>query len=144
MLFDLGVRESEKAVKKVEKAMEGVIINEAFEGKKGSDVAGYVVSVTDKNGYGGDIQITVGIEKDGTVSGVSILEIHETAGLGMRATEPEFYEQYAGKKTEAFTLDGSGDGKIDALSGATITSKAVTGAVNGALSYYQNAWGGAN
>ena len=48
---------------------------------------GYVVTVTDKEGYGGDIQITVGVTKDGTVSGVSILSISETAGLGMSATE---------------------------------------------------------
>lgn len=45
---------------------------------------GYVVTVTDKEGYGGDIKITVGVTKDGTVSGVSILSISETAGLGMR------------------------------------------------------------
>ena len=55
---------------------------------------GYVVTVTDKEGYGGDIQITVGVTKDGTVSGVSILSISETAGLGMRATEAKFQEQY--------------------------------------------------
>ena len=48
---------------------------------------GYVVTVTDKEGYGGDIKITVGVTKDGTVSGVSILSISETAGLGMRATD---------------------------------------------------------
>ena len=58
---------------------------------------GYVVTVTDKEGYGGDIQITVGVTKDGTVSGVSILSISETAGLGMRATEAKFQEQYVGK-----------------------------------------------
>lgn len=103
---------------------------------------GYVVTATDKEGYGGDIQITVGITSDGTVNGISILSISETAGLGMRATEPAFYEQYQGKQTEKFVVskDG-GDGEpIDALSGATITSRAVTGAVNAALGYYQNAF----
>ncbi len=101
---------------------------------------GYVVTATDKEGFGGDIQITVGITSDGTVSGISILSISETAGLGMRATEPSFYEQYQGKQAEKFVVskDG-GDGEpIDALSGATITSRAVTGAVNAALAYYQN------
>ena len=63
---------------------------------------GYVVTVTDKEGYGGDIQITVGVTKDGTVSGVSILSISETAGLGMRATEAKFQEQYVGKNTDKF------------------------------------------
>ena len=103
---------------------------------------GYVVTATDKEGYGGDIKITVGITADGTINGISILSISETAGLGMRATEPAFYEQYEGKQAEKFVVskDG-GDGEpIDALSGATITSRAVTGAVNAALGYYQNAF----
>ena len=101
---------------------------------------GYVITTTDSEGYGWDIKITVGITADGTVNGVSILSISETAGLGMKAKEPAFYEQYQGKQTEKFVVskDG-GDGEpIDALSGATITSRAVTGAVNAALSYYQN------
>ena len=55
---------------------------------------GYVVTTTDKEGYGGDIQVTIGITTDGTVNGVSILSLSETAGLGMKATEPAFYEQY--------------------------------------------------
>ena len=101
---------------------------------------GYVITTTDSEGYGGDIKITVGITADGTVNGVSILSISETAGLGMKAKEPALYEQYQGKQAEKFVVskDG-GDGEpIDALSGATITSRAVTGAVNAALSYYQN------
>lgn len=108
--------------------------------KVGED--GYVITTTDKEGYGGDIQITVGITADGTVNGVSILSISETAGLGMRATDPSFYEQYQGKQAEKFYVskDG-GDGEpIDALSGATITSRAMTGAVNAALGYFQNAF----
>lgn len=108
--------------------------------KVGED--GYVITTTDKEGYGGDIQITVGIKADGTVNGVSILSISETAGLGMRATDPSFYEQYEGKQAEKFYVskDG-GDGEpIDALSGATITSRAFTGAVNTAVGYFQNAF----
>lgn len=103
---------------------------------------GYVITATDKEGYGGDIKITVGITKDGTVNGVSILSIAETAGLGMRATEPAFYGQYEGKQAEKFVVskDGGDGEQIDALSGATITSRAVTGAVNAALGYYQNAF----
>ena len=103
---------------------------------------GYVITTTDKEGYGGNIQITVGITNDGTVNGVSILSISETAGLGMRATEPAFYGQYQGKQTDKFVVskDGGEGEPIDALSGATITSRAVTGAVNAALAYYQNAF----
>ncbi len=106
------------------------------------DDMGYVVTATDKDGFGGSIQVTVGITSDGTVNGVSILSINETAGLGMKAAESSFYGQYEGKQTEKFVVskDG-GDGEpIDALSGATITSRSVTGAVNAALGYYQAAF----
>lgn len=103
---------------------------------------GYVITTTDKDGFGGNIQITVGIKKDGTINGVSILSISETAGLGMKATEPSFYNQYVNKQTDKFVVskDGGDGEQIDALSGATITSRAVTGAVNTALGYYQNAF----
>ena len=101
-----------------------------------------VVTVTDKEGYGGDIKITVGVTKDGTVSGVSILSISETAGLGMRATEAKFQEQYVGKTTDKFYVskDGGEGEPIDAISGATITSRAFTGAVNTAIGYCKNAF----
>ena len=103
---------------------------------------GYVITTTDKDGFGGNIQITVGIKKDGTINGVSILSISETAGLGMKATEPSFYNQYVNKKADKFVVskDGGDGEQIDALSGATITSRAVTGAVYTALGYYQNAF----
>ena len=101
-----------------------------------------MVTVTDKEGYGGDIQITVGVTKDGTVSGVSILSISETAGLGMRATEAKFQKQYVGKNTDKFYVskDGGEGEPIDAISGATITSRAFTGAVNTAIGYCKNAF----
>lgn len=104
--------------------------------------SGYVITATDKEGYGGDIQVTVGITADGTVSGISILSISETAGLGMRAKEPAYYDQYKGKQTDRFVVskDGGEGEPIDALSGATITSRAVTGAVNAALGYFQNVY----
>lgn len=103
---------------------------------------GYVITATDGEGYGGDIQVTVGITSDGTVSGISFLSISETAGLGMKATESSFYEQYVGVQTEQFyvTKDGGEGEPIDAISGATITTRAVTGAVNAALAYFQNAF----
>ena len=135
--IDVDAKAAEKAIKDLGVKAE---IDEVCEVKGGE--AGYIVTATDKEGYGGDIKITVGITSDGTVSGISILSISETAGLGMKATEPVFYEQYEGKQMDRFVVskDG-GDGEpIDALSGATITSRAVTGAVNAALGYYQNAF----
>ena len=103
---------------------------------------GYVVTATDGDGYGGDIALSVGILNDGTISGISFLSISETAGLGMNAQKPAFYEQYVGKQTDKFYVskDGGEGEPIDAISGATFTSRAVTGAVNAALGYFQNAF----
>ncbi len=101
---------------------------------------GYVITATDSEGYGGDIQVVVGITADGTVSGMSFLSISETAGLGMNAQNESFYGQYVGVQTDHFYVskDGGEGEPIDAISGATITSRAVTGAVNAALGYFQN------
>ena len=123
---------------------DGAEINEAVEAKQGGETIGYVITATDPNGYGGDIQVSVGIQNDGTVNGIALLSISETAGLGMKASEPEFYEQYSDKQTDHFYVskDGGEGEEIDAISGATITSRAVTGAVNASLGYFQNVLGG--
>lgn len=109
------------------------------------ETVGYVITVTSHEGYGGDIQISVGIETDGTVKGVEMLSISETAGLGMKATEADFKDQFKDKNVEKFSYTKSGeegDDKIDALSGATITTNAVTNAVDSALAYFQEELGG--
>ena len=69
---------------------------------------GYVITTTDKDGYGGDIQVSVGIQSDGTVTGVSFLSLSETAGLGMKAKEPSFYEQYVGQNPTKFAASKDG------------------------------------
>nr|WP_317282117.1 RnfABCDGE type electron transport complex subunit G [uncultured Sellimonas sp.] len=143
--FDtLKIEEKEAAAAVKEAGVDGAFINEAAKAVKGGEDIGYVVTATDKNGYGGNIKVSVGIREDGTVSGIAILEISETAGLGMNATEDSFLNQFADKKTEKFYVskDGGEGEKVDALSGATITTRAVTGAVNAALGYYQNVLGG--
>ena len=141
---------SEEAASKIIAANENPIeghdsdvISSAVEAVDASGEAlGYIFNITTSKGYGGDIQLTVGIQSDGTVSGYSVLSISETAGLGMKATEPSFYNQYVNKQADKFVVskDGGDGEQIDALSGATITSRAVTGAVNAALGYYQNAF----
>ena len=142
-----GLELVEDAIKQVEETVEssGCIINELVEAKANGETVGYVVTTTTSEGYGGEIQISVGILTDGTVNGVAILSIGETAGLGMKATEEEFYGQYAGKNVELFSVTKTGasaDHEIDALSGATITSNAMTKAVNSAVVYYKHALGG--
>lgn len=101
---------------------------------------GYVVTTTSKDGYGGDVTVSVGITTDGEVKGIEFLTLNETAGLGMNASKPEWKGQFADKKVEQFSVTKSGstsDEEIDAISGATITSNAVTNAVNTAL-YFVN------
>ena len=91
---------------------------------------GYVVEVTPA-GFGGTIDMVVGVKTDGTVSGVAIISMSETSGLGANASKDSFRSQFTGKSGElAVTKDG---GDIDALTGATITSRAVTRGVNTAL-----------
>lgn len=103
------------------------------------ETLGYVVTVTTKEGYGGDIRFTLGVRMDGTVNGISILSISETAGLGMRAEEI-LKPQFADKNVEKFEYTKSGatsESQVDAISGATITTNAVTNGVNAGLYYFQ-------
>lgn len=119
-----------------------VSVDEAVTAMDGSGAPiGYVVTSTSNDGYGGAITVSVGIQADGTVSGIEFLTIGETAGLGMNAQKPEWKIQYAGKNVDAFTVTKNGasaDNEINAISGATITSNAVTGAVNAAVYFAKN------
>jgi len=116
-------------------------IDEALAAKDASgNTIGFVFTITTSEGYGGDIEISMGIQNDGTVTGVEILSISETAGLGMKSTEPEFKNQFANKKVEKFSYTKTGataDYEIDALSGATITTNAMVNAVDAGLAFYQ-------
>ena len=121
-------------------------ITEIAEGVDDSgETVGYVINVTSHEAYDGDLEVSVGIAADGTVKGIEMLSISETAGLGMKADEADFKDQFKDKKVEKFsyTKSGeSGDDKIDAISGATITTNAVTNAVDSALVYFQHELGG--
>lgn len=86
------------------------------------------------NGYGGAIDMVVGVGNDGKVTGVDIINQSETAGLGSKSTEPEFKDQYIGKGTITKVVKaGAKEDEINAISSATITSKAVTTGVNTAV-----------
>lgn len=106
----------------------------------GSDgsVLGHVFTVTTSEGYGGDITFTAGLASDGTLNGISILTINETAGLGMNA-EKVLKPQFAGRQAGHFSVSKTGaatESEIDAISGATITSNAFVNAINCCLQYY--------
>ncbi|EIC97126.1 electron transport complex, RnfABCDGE type, G subunit [Lachnoanaerobaculum saburreum F0468] len=103
--------------------------------KSGNNI-GRVITATSKDGYNGTVQLSVGIKSDGTVVGITFLTLAETPGLGMRAGEKDFYSQFANKNTKEFKLvkgSAGGDNEISAISGSTITSSAVTNAVDAAL-----------
>ena len=105
---------------------------------------GYVLSLVDPEGYGGDISFMMGIRLDGTLNGISILSIGDTAGLGMNADTDAFKSQFANKKVEKFTFTKTGstsDSEIDALSGATITTTAMTNGVNAGLAAFSSLGG---
>lgn len=102
---------------------------------------GYVITVTAKDGSQGSITFSVGISNDGTVNGYSITDISETPGLGMKAEDEEFYSQFQNKAVDAFTVvkqAPSADNEIEAITGSTITSKAMANGCNAAILYFRN------
>ncbi len=113
---------------------------------------GYVVTASNKEGYGGEITLMAGIStKDGelTVNSIAFLTLAETAGMGMKADLPEFKEQFnalsPGEELIAYTRNGKADqNEIDAISGSTVTTSAVTKAVNAALTAVRYLEGGAS
>ncbi len=115
------------------------VIDEAMQVyDKDKNLIGHVLTVTDHEGYGGDIRFAMGVKSDGTLNGISFLSLSETAGLGMKAKDEEFKGQFAGKKAERFQYTKNGaanENEIDAISGATITTNAVTNGVNAGLYY---------
>ena len=107
------------------------------------EIIGYIFTTKEK-GYGGNIVVMTGIDnKNGKLTGVEILEINETAGLGMNAKNDSFKNQFV-DSTGKFEVvkNGAKDNQIQALTGATITSSAVTNAVNTAIDLYQTVMGG--
>lgn len=100
-------------------------------GTKDGKVSGYCVKSSAK-GYGGEIVLLVGFGEDLSLTGIKILESSETPGLGSKASEPGFSNALSGKKpTLTVNRNGnSGENEVDAISGATITTKAVTKAIN--------------
>lgn len=119
----------------------GVTLEEVLEAQTADgSKAGYVMTVVGHEGYGGDIKISVGIDLEGVIQGMEVLSMSETAGLGAKVSGAEFKDQYKGKKGESIQFTKTGatkEDEIDAISGATITTKAATNAVNACL-YFAN------
>lgn len=122
-----------------ENGFESISIDEAGLALDASGrLLGYVMTITTKKGYGGAITMTMGYRLDGAITGIAFVTLNETPGFGMQADEPAFKEQFIGKN--AFELvyvktGAAAENEIDAISGATVTTKAVTGAVNAGLCF---------
>ncbi|MBE7018773.1 MAG: FMN-binding protein [Ruminococcaceae bacterium] len=94
-----------------------------YVGIENGEIKGYAVNVVTPEGYGGDIELIVGFDADFNVTGVEYISMSETPGLGSRAKEEPFASQFNGKPAQDFS-------EIQAMTGATVTSKAVNGAIN--------------
>lgn len=103
------------------------------------EVLGYVINATSSEGYNGDVQISVGIDNDRQILGLGFLSISETPGLGLRARDAEFRDQFPGKdaSTEISSIkNGTPDANsFQALSGASYTSGAVEDALNASIKF---------
>ncbi|MDF2485364.1 MAG: electron transporter RnfG [Herbinix sp.] len=103
-----------------------------------NEIIGYNITVSTSAGYKDGIKFVYGYSLDGSIHGIEYLTISETAGLGMKAAEPEFLNQFLNKKVAAFSVSKTGatsEDQVDAISGATITSKAVAYAVNAGIQF---------
>ena len=111
---------------------------EIFTAKKGGETIGYVIKTT-PSGFGGPVEVITGIDTEGKITGVRTGSHNETPGLGANVTLPYFYTQYEGMGVNG-SVDVSKTEKTDtaimAVSGATISSRAVTTGVNYSLEAY--------
>ncbi len=102
-----------------------------FAAKAGDETIGYV-GKAERKGYGGMVEVIAGVKPDGTVTGISVggSGFSETPGLGAKAKDAAFTDQFSGKKTPVKLGDTDGEDTVDAITAATITSSAVIGGVN--------------
>lgn len=114
---------------------------EVYIGTNNGEVVGYTVKTGPTSGYSGEVQVLTGISSDGVISGITIIKHNETPGLGALATG-EWNDQFTGKSAteELVVVKGTakeGSNEIQAITGSTITSRAVTEGVNTSIQVYQ-------
>ena len=111
-------------------------ITELYVGKTGDEVVGYVMTASPQ-GYGGPIPITLGIGADGSIHGVSVGDLQETAGLGSKVGEEPFTSQFPGLAADPAEIDAN----VQTISGATISSQAFVTAVRQMTAYSKDVLG---
>jgi len=118
---------------------DGITIDEVNRALDASgNVIGYNLIVTTTQSYDSSLTLVFGYSMDGVVKGIEYTSLTETAGLGMKAKDKSFVDQFLNKQVTLFTVTKTGaasEDQIDAISGATITSKAVTNAVNAGIAF---------
>ena len=112
--------------------------------KNGNEIVGYAFTLS-HNGYGGAVETVVGLTPSGSVAGIEVSDVSgETPGLGQNAAKEEFGAQFKNKsQTLSVVKSGAGEQEVNAVTGATITSKAVTENVNTAFKLFSAVKGGA-
>jgi electron transport complex protein RnfG len=109
-----------------------------YPAKKDGEIIGYAVSTYSKTGFGGNISLVAGFKPDGTIINITVLEQKETPGLGTKMTEPRFKDQFNNKNPSEFMLKVKKDGgPVDAITAATISSRAFCDAVQRAYNTLQ-------
>ncbi len=111
-----------------------------FEGVSGGSTVGYCVTA-DPSGYGGELSLMIGVDQNGVMTGLEVLSHSETAGLGANCTKGSFKAQFPGKEYPVTVFKGatSKTNEISAITGATITSRAVADGVNQAYEKLEKA-----
>jgi electron transport complex protein RnfG len=131
-----------KAVKKADVSIpKDSIVKQVSAGYDGDKLVGYAVRVNAK-GFHGDIDMVLGISLDDKIQGIKIIAQTETAGLGANIVKPDFTSQFKGKPIEnpieVVKSGASADNQVDAVTGATLSSKGVVSGINTAIDFYKS------
>jgi electron transport complex protein RnfG len=111
---------------------------EIYPAKKDDAIVGYAVNTYTSKGFSGNISLMAGFKPDGTIINITVLEQKETPGLGTKMTESEFKDQFNNKNPSEFKLKVKKDGgPVDAITAATISSRAFCDAVQRAYNTLQ-------
>jgi len=115
------------------------VVRTFFRGRQGGELSGVAFKVVAPDGYSGNISVMVGVDPEGKVAGIEILSHSETPGLGDKIALPEFKKIFVGKTLlNADWRVKKDGGEFDQITGATISPRAVVGAVRNGLEFFRD------